>query len=183
MHKNTQSLQEIMNRLAHQPEEICAAATNPLKILDEMSAFIQLDETLADMNKQYLDAKAHRKNLVRLHGRNDAMTEIAYDMEDSAYCALQTRYIEVRQCRELMTEAQRLMRQSETLEKARIEKDKLEKRDAFLINLKIYQRLRARRREENIIFFEVAILLLIYKVPPFALPQFKNNFMQQAMAA
>ena len=38
------------------------------------------------------------------------MAEIAIDMEDSAWCAMQTRYIELRAKRHLMARAQDMMR-------------------------------------------------------------------------
>ncbi len=77
--------------------------------LSEMEAFCRLDPLLADLYKQYLDAKGHRTALVSLNGPNDPMAEIAIDMEDSAWCAYQVRYMELRAQRDKMALAQRLM--------------------------------------------------------------------------
>ena len=54
------------------------------------------DPTLASLIKQYLNASRAHKDLIRHHGAQDAMTEVAADMVDSAWCALQTRLLELR---------------------------------------------------------------------------------------
>lgn len=82
------------------------------KSLSEFEAFSALDPLLADLQKHYLDAKAQRVQAVREFGADDAMTDMAELMEDSAWCAVQTRYMELRADRALMREAQIMMLQS-----------------------------------------------------------------------
>ncbi len=54
------------------------------------------DPILASLIKQYLNASRQHKGLLRSHGTQDAMVEVAADMVDSAWCALQTRLLELR---------------------------------------------------------------------------------------
>ena len=131
--------------------------------LSEIEAFIQLDEILAHLNKQYLEAKAYRIQLSADHGVNDPMAEIAVDMEDSAYCAFQTRYIEVRQMRDLMTRVQYLMRESvETIERQKA-KEREEKYKAFIMLSKMQEKTRQQDKRGG---FEYAILLLMFNLTP-----------------
>ena len=131
--------------------------------LSEIEAFIQLDEVLAHLYKQYLEAKTYRQQLSAEHGIDDPMTEIALDMEDSAYCAFQTRYIEARQIRELMERAQRLMRQSvEAIERQKT-KEREEKYKAFIMISKMQEKTREQNKVGG---FEYAILLLMFNLLP-----------------
>lgn len=146
--------------------------------LSELEAFIQTDDLLADLNKQYLEAKRERKELVALNGADDAMTEVALDMEDSAWCAMQTRYLELRQDRELMAKVQRMMRQSEEEIEYEVKRDKERNLKQFIYYTQALNRMKEKNKTPRI--FEWAILLLIFKM----VPLHKNtNFIQQQMAA
>ena len=100
--------------------------------LTEFDAFAHLDPLLAGLQKQYLDAKAQRLQAVKEFGADSPMTEMAVDAEDSAWCAAQTRYIELRADRALMGEAQTMIREAEEEERA-AEKEALEKEAMTLL--------------------------------------------------
>jgi len=107
------SLNSIMNQMARQ--ETALGFVKPrthknLQPLEELDAFVLLDDVLEDLHKQYLDAKAQYKELVSLSGADDAMATVALDMQDSAWCAMQTRYIELRAERKMMAQAQDMIR-------------------------------------------------------------------------
>jgi hypothetical protein len=91
-----------------------------------MQAFLQLDPLLADLHKRYLDAKATRIQAHKEYGAGDGMGEMTAMMEDSAWCAMQTRYMELRTNRNLMKQARELMEASrrEEEEHARSEKQR-----------------------------------------------------------
>lgn len=114
---------------AFQPEQSSRASAQGLS---EIEAFMCFDEVLASLNKQYLEAKQQRKELMAIHGADDAMVEVALDMEDSSWCAMQTRYIELRQERELMEKVQRLMRASEETAELQAQKDKEKEFDKYV---------------------------------------------------
>lgn len=71
--------------------------------LDQIEALMPVDPVLAALHKEYLDANARHKKLARESGVGDPMTEVAADMLDSARSALQTRLIELQECRERET--------------------------------------------------------------------------------
>ncbi|MEM7618188.1 MAG: hypothetical protein AAF244_02275 [Pseudomonadota bacterium] len=131
--------------------------------LSEVEAFIQLDDVLAHLYKQFLEAKAYRQQLTAENGIDDPMTEIAIDMEDSAYCAFQTKYIELRQIREMMARAQRLMRES----KEALEREKTKEREEKYKNFIMLSKMQEKTREQNMRGgFEYAILLLMFNLLP-----------------
>lgn len=78
--------------------------------LTELQAFQILDPLLARLHKEYLDAKDHRAKAIKDFGQDDPMTDMAMLVEDSAWCAMQARYMELRADRVLMAKAQTLMK-------------------------------------------------------------------------
>ena len=74
---------------------------SPGEPLQDIEAFMPVDPVLAALHKEYLDANACHKKLLRENGLNDPMAEVAADMLDSARSALQTRLIELQESREL----------------------------------------------------------------------------------
>jgi hypothetical protein len=75
----------------------------------ELEAFTRFDPLLVRLHKEYLDAKAMRCKSEKDFGKMDSMTDMAMMVEDSAWCAMQTRYMEVRSDRRLMAQVQELM--------------------------------------------------------------------------
>lgn len=115
------------------------------KSLSELEAFILMDSTLAALNKQYLESRDHRRQLANLNGADDPMVEVAMDMEDSNWCAMQTRYLELREERELMEKAQRMMRASEE----KVEQEKVLKKQRNKHELAYFTRMLEKIREQN----------------------------------
>ncbi|HPF78182.1 MAG TPA: hypothetical protein PLF01_02720 [Alphaproteobacteria bacterium] len=176
-----QSLNQIMNDMVARldvlrPDDPSQRSPQPLS---ELEAFMQMDTLLANLNKQYLEAKQQRKELVALNGADDAMAEVAMDMEDSAWCAMQTRYLELRQERELMEKAQRLMREAEEAVEAEIKRDKEKEFNNYVYWTKTLQRIREKNKTPKI--FEWAFLMLIFKIEPFG--NHRPSFNRLAMAA
>ncbi len=104
------SLREIMNAVSVNLDRVldCAPAGRPAA-LSEMDAFAGLDPLLADLNKDYLDARSAHQSACRDFGSDDGMTSMAAVMMDSAWCAMQTRYMELRADRAMMARAQKAM--------------------------------------------------------------------------
>ncbi len=181
-----QSLNQIMNEMAGRLDGLCdevcsrRSQEDSPEALSEQEAFIRMDSLLASLNKQYLEAKQQRKELVALNGTDDAMAEVALDMEDSAWCAMQTRYIELREERELMVQAQRMMRDAEDVAALEVKKDKEKEFGKFISSLKIIEQLRTQERRFNLGAFEAMFIMLIFKmIPAHEAPQYN----QQALAA
>ncbi len=178
-----QSLHQIMNAMVQRLETIrpADAVARPVEVLSELEAFIRIDDLLASLNKQYLDAKSDRKEIVALNGADDAMAEVAIDMEDSAWCAMQTRYIELREKRELMARAQQMMRRSEKdvlEERAKKATRKKEKTyQAFIFRMQLLRRVKELNETPHIL--EWAILFLMFHITPFD----KKPVLQQSFAA
>lgn len=141
-----------------------------LKPLSELEAFSQLDELLDDLNKQYLDAKAYCQQLVAQFGKDDAMVNVAMDMEDSAWCAMQTRYLEVRLSRVMMLEVQSMMRlklrEIEEKKERAVEKEKHERARNFANYLR-YVELRKEQNKKIPDAFDWAMVLLFLGINMF----------------
>jgi len=135
------SLQDIMNEVsAGLASGTIPASPAAAPTMSELDAFAMLDPLLADLQKQFLDARGNRIKSQKDNGADDAMTEIAQWAEDSAWCAMQTRYMEVRGDRGKMTEAQRLMQEHERKVRER-EKEKQARDDLYLAEqLRIFDR-------------------------------------------
>lgn len=162
-----QSLNQIMNDMASRIDAIhpAPAEQRPTQPLSELDAFIEMDHLLASLHKDYLDAKAHRVELIALYGDNDAMAEVAMDMEDSAWCAMQTRYLELREKREVMERAQRLMRRAEEKVEQEKAREKAYEAKQFAYYLKTLEKIKEMNKTPSIL--EWAILFLIFKISPF----------------
>lgn len=86
--------------------------------------------------------KARAKELVQKNGHDDPMAEMAAEAEDSAWCRMQTRYLELRSERQLMARAQRLMREEE-LKDAKEKREEKKKKDiAFMRLLMTFEKLK-----------------------------------------
>lgn len=155
-----------MNEMARHPRAIPAMDVNSTapQPLTELEAFTLLDNTLDDMHKQYLDAKIQRQELNKMMGADDPMTLVAMDMEDSCWCAMQTRYIEVRAMRDMMDKAQSLMRQRDQLineKKLRILiQDKERRARDFFLYLKVMQIIKEKNKTPNIFEWFAALIFL-----------------------
>ena len=87
-----------------------SAPTVSLDPLSEVGLYISRDKLLADLYRQYLEAQRNYIISVKRHGTQDAMTEIAQYTADSAYCAMETRLIELRGDPEMQAQIERVQR-------------------------------------------------------------------------
>lgn len=149
------------------------------KPVSELQAFIHLDPTLASLHKQYLDAKAQYESLIAAHGKDDAMAEIAADMMDSAWCAMQTRLLEVRAEPHLMQEAQAMMRLSIKMIEEKHEKEKKKEALALFHKLQILKRME-RIRKDRVPIFEIGFIFMLFDLVPAGIPKPQNNYARAA---
>lgn len=79
-------------------DELAAAisATPDEALSNDILAMAAEDPVLASLIKQYLNASRQHKALMKRYGYHDPMADVAADMVDSAWCAIQTRIIELR---------------------------------------------------------------------------------------
>ncbi len=161
-------MNDVSRRLDQEPSSYAPTRA----VLSEMDAFMLLDPLLASLNKEYLDAKHNRLRAERDYGRDDGMTELAALLEDSAWCAMQTRYMEVRAERALMAKAQELMEESR-LEELRLAKKEREREalQAFEA-MQMFTRMRRVTREKNYADFWLALFMLHMDQPAL----FRNNY-------
>lgn len=163
------SLQDVMRAVAARVEAMPERSAYPVRVseqtsvLSELEAFAALDPLLASLRKDFLDTKAHATVLTAKNGRDDPMAQVAADLQDSAWCAMQTRYLELRAQRSLMRKAQRLVHQSEDAEQKRREKKRTE---SLLLFIRQLQALDARKKHRSISLFDLIFILL------FADPEF-----------
>lgn len=157
-----QTLHQTMNNVVKSLDEFDLRPQGELnrEPLSELEAFARLDPLLAHLNKQYLNAKAEHAELRRLNGADDPMAEIAADMEDSSWCAMQTRYLELRRDGEKMREAQRLMREEaeQVEEEKELEKEKKKALDYNRL-LELYQ-IKENQKTPEIIEWYLAVTWL-----------------------
>lgn len=171
------SLQNIMNEMAKgdltisspaPSDDFIAQCQNPLSELD---ALVSQDELLAHLQKEFLNAKASYDRLLRENGADDAMTEVAADMVDSAWCAMQTRMMEVRANGAVMARAQSMMQASKNKIQKNIE-DKKKKRALELFHkMQMLQyinkaRIQKENRKDKIHFLEMVFVLMMSKWSP-----------------
>ena len=117
-----------MNQMAGHMDSLLDAqdharrAANPA-MLDEIRMWVAVDPLLADLHKQYLDARINHARLKSKHGDTDPICDVASDMEDSARCAVDTRIIELRQCAESKAALQAIIRKAHTEREAELVND------------------------------------------------------------
>lgn len=154
--------------------------------LSEMDALVSQDELLAHLHKEFLNAKGSFDRLVRENGADDAMTEVAADMMDSAWCAMQTRMMEVRAKGEIMARAQAMMQASKRKMQETQEQQEQKKALALYHKMQMLQHLKNVRRQqqikkekEKVPFFEIVFILMMFKLLPAGLSLPKHNYSGQ----
>lgn len=138
---NERDLREILNDVSIQLETVRPYEhTAPDRTISELEAFMHFDDLLSKLHKEYMDAKEQRQKAVQEFGQDDPMTEMAVLVEDSAWCAVQTRHMELRDDRALMKSAQDAIEEDRRKKEARArlerEKDYLEKYHAMQMLLR-----------------------------------------------
>ncbi len=181
------SLQTMMNQMAR-GENLAFSKPSSLsheKNLTELDAFIILDDLLASLNKQYLDAKSHRLELSKAYGADDGMTQLAVDMEDSAWCAMQTCFMELRAQNDMRRRANdmrvRHERQIEELKQRRVEKSKLKRAQDFIYYTQVMEMVKEKNRVPQI--FELIILFSIFRLDIFGRSPYEMQKQKQVFAA
>ncbi len=144
------NLHEIMNDVsAHLDRATPSFMPAKHQVLGELEAFLMLDPLLADLHKQFLDAKHNRQQAAKEYGKGDGMTDMAAILEDSAWCAMQTRYMEIRSNRRQMANAQKLINDSIAEEK-RLEKIEREKEALKAFEqMQMFARMKAPKENNN----------------------------------
>jgi hypothetical protein len=103
------SLQTIMNSMVNRIEDLVPHSTYDGESLHAewplIELYIQIDPLLADLFKQYQDAKHQLDGVITERGTNDPMTDVTRDMLDSARAAVATRYIELQEDEEFQGSA------------------------------------------------------------------------------
>ncbi len=137
------SLQSILNDVskrldAFQEEE--APVTQDL--MSELDVFARLDPLLGDLQKQYRNAQLTRRQQEKQFGHDSAMADVALEAQDSAWCAMQTRYMEVRKDRSLMHKVQSILHRQKQ-EQLQQQEEKLQtERTHKAEQLRLYHQLR-----------------------------------------
>ena len=152
--EKTTSLQDVMNQMAQNGiasniDEAASVRVCSSDQLSELDAFIQMDPLLAALNKDYRQSKAERQDIAQMFGNDDPMTEVARDKEDSAWCAMQTRYLELRGESEKMREAQGLMRAQNEQAIEEVIAEKKREKEQLAQQLFYYNRMSETARERN----------------------------------
>lgn len=143
------NLHQVLNEVSLQLDRGVPVSAPP-KALDELQAFVLLDPLLAGLHKQYQDARQHRLQSVKEYGKGDGMTDMASILEDSAWCAMQTRYMEVRANRSLMAKAQKIMEETRLdEERAKKEEKEREARQA-LEQMQLFAHMHERKEESEV---------------------------------
>ncbi len=119
---NGLSVNDILNKIDARLDDLrLTDDTAPVVSLDplsEIGLYITNDRLLADLYRQYLESQKHYITSIQTHGKDAPMTEIASDMSESAFCAMETRLIELREEESL---AQRVMKLQEQQRETYIE--------------------------------------------------------------
>lgn len=155
------SLQDVMNTVARQLDAMQPHAdAAPRNILSELEIFASLDPLLGDLQRQYKDARYARRMQEKMFGGDDPMNEVARDVEDSAWCAMQTRYMEARTDRDLMREVQAI--QHEQREEECREQDRKEQNRALetFHQAEMMARMRKKEKSPSIIEWFFALWLM-----------------------
>lgn len=148
------------------------------EIISELQAFAACDSLLFELHKQYLDAKTTRLQSEKDFGSDDGMTDMAMVEEDSAWCAMQTRYMELREDRALMVKVQSLITESIREEQRLAREAREEDAQRFFYQMDILmsiQEAQKKKEEEEWLF---TLLLFAWRgwnfMPVFATPHFNR---------
>lgn len=157
------SIRDVLNSLSRHPDQVVerraiprlAAGSVPAPDLAEIERFMAIDPLLIALYKRYVDARA--QYLSALGGGKDsnmAMADIAADLADSAWCALESRIHELRE----NESAQRRARLLKTLE----EQDRLRRAEGKAGDKADRVPIDRKRREERDRRFQGNFLFLLW---------------------
>ncbi len=144
------NLHEVLNEVSRNLDRATPVFAAQPKALDELQAFVSLDPLLAGLHKQYQDARQQRMQSVKEYGKGDGMTDMASILEDSAWCAMQTRYMEVRANRVLMAKAQRIMEETRIEEEQAIKAAKEREARQALEQMQLFANMHDTKEESEV---------------------------------
>jgi hypothetical protein len=147
MDHGIQSLQSIMNGMLNRlddilPDELQDAPQDrdwPL-----IHIYLKVDPVLAQLYKQYCDARAKLDQLHRARGADDPMAEVAADMKDSAHAAVETRLLELKESAE--TQGQ-VARRRQAIRAAENSLDAFDQMMIFMIGLRLMLKSSQKRQD------------------------------------
>lgn len=157
-----QTLSDVLNDLAGGRAAALAQNIVAASAVREEDFFIEADGIFASLNRHYLDARARHDDARREHGADSPMADIAADALDSAWCAMQTRLMELRANGDLMRSVQSKMREAALEE----EREKQAEQDRHALNF-FYRietaRVIAERNKTPAIYEWFAILIIAHR--------------------
>lgn len=150
-------------RMALQPLNPHATSQkiNGATALDELGAFIQMDGILAHLHSLYMKSRSQHAAARKEHGADSPMADIAADREDSAWCAMQTRLMELRADGALMRQAQKMMRESEEEALRKEHEDKEKQAKELVFRLETALLIKERNKVHHI--YEWLILWMLFE--------------------
>lgn len=152
------SLQDVMNTVARQLDAMHPHPSHaPRNILTELEIFASIDPLLGDLQRQYKDARYIRRTQEKMFGPDDPMGDVARDAEDSAWCAMQTRHMEVRADRDMMRQVQAI--QHEQREDERRERERVDNRARLDTYYQADMMARMKQRTKTPSLFEWLVVL------------------------
>lgn len=162
MGSEKQNLNDIMNAVSGHLDTLLTNPPAPRpSVLSEIDAFTTLDPLLASLHKEYLDARNVRLCARKDYGAGDGMTDMAALLEDSAWCAMQTRYMEIRADRALMIQAQKIVAQSQAEDRARAQTEKEAEKKQKARMIETYMRMHPKKENATLEALWALVFLLM----------------------
>ncbi len=156
------SLSDVLNDLAGGRVAVLAQDVPARSIVSELDIFLEQDGTLASLNRQYRYAKQQHRAARAEHGVESPMADIAADMEDSAWCAMQTRLMELRSDGALMLFVQKALWEAERAE-AEAKQIYKDKKALDFFNRMETARLVKERNKSSAVYEWMAVLILYHR--------------------
>ncbi len=135
--QDSHSVKDIMSQMAGRMDTLLDAQERTRTtretgdIPEELRFWMAVDPLLADLHKQFIDARAGHMRLSRTRGLDDPMTDVANDMVDSAQCAFETRLIELRQDEDSKAMVLALMRRAHAMREEALNEEARERSHEF----------------------------------------------------
>jgi hypothetical protein len=163
------SIQDIMNQMAGRMDSLLDAcdhahASSGPNMLDEVRLWVSVDPLLADLHKQYLDARINHTRVRDKHGSRDPITDIASDMEDSTQCAVETRLIELRQSAEAKALLQAIIRKAHAVREDELVAVERARSSRYWKQFALRKASRATARGQNSFFMMIIGLLMLQQL-------------------
>lgn len=156
------SLSDVLNDLAGGQVAALADTLRRTDAVTELDLFLEQDALLSSLNNQYRFAREHHMAARKEHGRDSPMADIAADMEDSAWCAMQTRLMELRGNGALMRLVQKKLWEAEVAALAARQALK-EKKALDFFNRMEAARLAKERNKSTAIYEWLAVIIIYHR--------------------